>query len=57
MYLIYYLKLRNVVKGQALADFVAEFTHVPEMEKKMEHVEPPTWNLFVGGFLEDTDPE
>lgn len=46
-------KLRTIVKGQILADFVAEFTLVPEMEEEMESVEPPTWNLFVDGSSRD----
>lgn len=46
-------KLRTVAKGQILADFVAEFTLVPEMEEEMESVEPPTWSLFVDGSSRD----
>lgn len=42
-------KIRTAVKGQALTDFVAEFTPVPEVEEEMEPVEPPTWNLYVDG--------
>ncbi|XP_022881099.1 uncharacterized protein LOC111398433 [Olea europaea var. sylvestris] len=40
---------RHAIKGQALADFVVEFTKTPEMEAIMEPVEPPTWKLFVDG--------
>lgn len=29
-------KAKIVVKGQALVDFVAEFTYLPEMEAEME---------------------
>ncbi|XP_022870105.1 uncharacterized protein LOC111389415 [Olea europaea var. sylvestris] len=40
---------RHAIKGQALADFVAEFTKAPKMEATMEPAEPPTWKLFVDG--------
>ncbi|XP_022880864.1 uncharacterized protein LOC111398160 [Olea europaea var. sylvestris] len=40
---------RHAIKGQALADFVAEFAIEPEMEAAMKPAEPPTWNLFVDG--------
>lgn len=42
---------RNVIKGQALADLLAEFTRGPEMEVVMEPSELPTCNLFVDGSL------
>ncbi|XP_022857284.1 uncharacterized protein LOC111378334 [Olea europaea var. sylvestris] len=38
---------RRAIKGQALADFMVEFTKAPEMEAIMESTEPPTWKLFV----------
>ncbi|XP_022847633.1 uncharacterized protein LOC111370170 [Olea europaea var. sylvestris] len=40
---------RHDIKGQALADFMVEFTKAPEMEALMEPTEPPTWKLFVDG--------
>ncbi|XP_022852055.1 uncharacterized protein LOC111373710 [Olea europaea var. sylvestris] len=40
---------RHAIKGQTLADFVAEFSIAPEMEVAMEPAEPPTWRLFVDG--------
>ncbi|XP_022846413.1 uncharacterized protein LOC111369168 [Olea europaea var. sylvestris] len=48
-------KARAAIKGQALADFVAEFTNLPEVDEIMDPVEPPTWNLFVDGLAGDTD--
>ncbi|XP_022891607.1 uncharacterized protein LOC111406405 [Olea europaea var. sylvestris] len=47
-------KIRVAIKGQALANFVAEFANVPKVEEVMEPVEPPTWNLFVDGLAGDT---
>ncbi|XP_022895251.1 uncharacterized protein LOC111409432 [Olea europaea var. sylvestris] len=41
--------LRQAIKGQALANFMVEFTKAPEMEAIMEPIEPPTWKLFVDG--------
>ncbi|XP_022854960.1 uncharacterized protein LOC111376241 [Olea europaea var. sylvestris] len=41
------IRPRHVIKGQALADFVAEFTITPEMDTAMEPTKPPTWHLFV----------
>lgn len=40
-------KIRTAVKGQALIDFVVEFTHVSEMEKEMKPAEPPTRTYFL----------
>ncbi|XP_022860557.1 uncharacterized protein LOC111381073 [Olea europaea var. sylvestris] len=40
---------RGAIKGQALVDFMVEFTKAPEMEDIMEPTEPPTWKLFVDG--------
>lgn len=37
-----YFKTRAVIKGQALADFVAEFANVSKMEEVMEPSTPPT---------------
>ncbi|XP_022876923.1 uncharacterized protein LOC111395145 [Olea europaea var. sylvestris] len=34
-------KARAAIKGQALADFVAEFANLPEVDEIMEPVEPP----------------
>ncbi|XP_022865955.1 uncharacterized protein LOC111385772 [Olea europaea var. sylvestris] len=46
--------LKHAIKGQALADFVAEFSKALEMEVTMEPTEPPTWNLFVDGSSGET---
>ncbi|XP_022874004.1 uncharacterized protein LOC111392843 [Olea europaea var. sylvestris] len=40
---------KHAIKGHALADFMVEFTKVPEMEAIMEPAEPPTLKLFVDG--------
>ncbi|XP_022860798.1 uncharacterized protein LOC111381267 [Olea europaea var. sylvestris] len=40
---------RHAIKGQALADFMVEFTKALEMEAIMEPAEPPTWKLFIDG--------
>lgn len=40
-------KAKTRVKGQALADFVVEFTPLLEMEAEMKPADPQTWNLFV----------
>ncbi|XP_022849872.1 uncharacterized protein LOC111371959 [Olea europaea var. sylvestris] len=48
-------KARAAIKGQALADFVAEFTNLPDVDEIMEPAEPPTWNLFVDRSAEDAD--
>ncbi|XP_022888989.1 uncharacterized protein LOC111404409 [Olea europaea var. sylvestris] len=47
--------LKTVIKGQALADFVAEFANLPKVDEIMEPVEPPMWNLFVDGLVGDAD--
>ncbi|XP_022891660.1 uncharacterized protein LOC111406473 [Olea europaea var. sylvestris] len=47
-------QLRHVIKGQALADFVAEFAITPEMEAAIKPVESPKWNLFVDGCSGET---
>lgn len=39
----------SAIKGQALADFVAEFAKAPKMEAIIEPTQPPTWSLFVDG--------
>ncbi|XP_022881077.1 uncharacterized protein LOC111398398 [Olea europaea var. sylvestris] len=46
-------KARTAIKGQALADFVAEFANLPKVDEIMEPVEPPTWNLFIDGSTGD----
>ncbi|XP_022858151.1 uncharacterized protein LOC111379057 [Olea europaea var. sylvestris] len=46
-------KARAAIKGQALADFVVEFTNLPEVDEIMELIEPPTWNLFIDGSAGD----
>lgn len=42
-------KIRAVVKGRALANFVVEFAHILEMEDEQEHVKllPRTCLLMV----------
>lgn len=42
-----HFKIRAAIKGQALANYVPEFSNVLEMEEAMEPIEPPTWNLLV----------
>ncbi|XP_022891987.1 uncharacterized protein LOC111406852 [Olea europaea var. sylvestris] len=49
--------LRAAIKGQTLADFVAEFTNILEVEEVMELVEPTAWNLFVDSSVGDTGLE
>lgn len=46
-------KGRIPVKGQALVDFVIEFTLIPKMEEEMKLAKPPTWSLFVDGSSKD----
>ncbi|XP_022855998.1 uncharacterized protein LOC111377175 [Olea europaea var. sylvestris] len=46
-------KTRAAIKGQALANFVAEFANLPEVDEIMEPIEPPTWNLFIDGSAGD----
>ena len=41
-------RLRNAVKGQVLADFVAEFSLQNDMEMVC-HVENRSWRVFVDG--------
>ncbi|XP_022849846.1 uncharacterized protein LOC111371929 [Olea europaea var. sylvestris] len=41
------IEARAAIKGQVLVDFVVKFANLPEVDEIMEHVEPPTWNLFV----------
>ena len=37
------------IKGQALADFVVEFAHIPEGSLEAQPQEVPTWKLYVNG--------
>ncbi|XP_022880896.1 uncharacterized protein LOC111398193 [Olea europaea var. sylvestris] len=46
-------KARAAIKSQALADFVAEFANLPEVDEITEQAKPPTWNLFVDGSAGD----
>ena len=39
---------RTAIKGQALADFIAEFTFPSEEDRDGQN-EPPKWKLFVDG--------
>ncbi|XP_022856950.1 uncharacterized protein LOC111378017 [Olea europaea var. sylvestris] len=48
-------KARATIKGQALADFMAKFANLPEVDEIMEQAELPTWNLFVDGSTGDVD--
>ncbi|XP_022891957.1 uncharacterized protein LOC111406817 [Olea europaea var. sylvestris] len=48
-------KTRAAIKGQALSDFVVEFTNLPDVDEIMEPVEPPTWNLFMDGSAQATN--
>ncbi|XP_022862336.1 uncharacterized protein LOC111382551 [Olea europaea var. sylvestris] len=43
---------RHAIKGQALADFMVEFTKAPEMEALMEPAEPPAWKLASNNAAE-----
>jgi ribonuclease HI len=47
-------KPKLAIKGQALADFVAEFTPVPSFEVEMEPLEPQIWRLSVDGSAGET---
>jgi len=40
-------KSRTTIKGQALVDFVAEFTLAPNNEEETKPIEPQIWRLFV----------
>ncbi|KAL2505263.1 Ribonuclease H [Abeliophyllum distichum] len=42
-------KPRSSIKGQALADFMAEFTHILEGSLDARPEELPTWKLYVDG--------
>ncbi|KAL2532476.1 Retrovirus-related Pol polyprotein from transposon [Abeliophyllum distichum] len=42
-------KPRPSIKGQALADFVVEFAHIPVGSLETHPEEVPTWNLYVDG--------
>ncbi|XP_024029260.1 uncharacterized protein LOC112093922 [Morus notabilis] len=44
-------KPRTAIKGQALADFVAEFTGLPAEVEEAD--EPPRWKLYVDGSSND----
>jgi hypothetical protein len=37
---------RNAIKGQALANFLAKFTNLPETE---DLIKTQTWVIYVGG--------
>ncbi|KAL5541056.1 hypothetical protein UlMin_042629 [Ulmus minor] len=43
-------KPRTAIKGQALADFIAEFTYTPEMSEKLTtQTQNSQWKLYVDG--------
>ncbi|KAL5537530.1 hypothetical protein UlMin_042831 [Ulmus minor] len=48
-------KPRTAIKGQALADFITEFTYTPEMsEKIMTQTQNSQWKLYVDGSSTET---
>ncbi|KAL5539602.1 hypothetical protein UlMin_044178 [Ulmus minor] len=48
-------KPRTAIKGQALADFIAEFTYTPEMSEKITtQTQNPQWKLYVDGSSTET---
>ncbi|KAL5551203.1 hypothetical protein UlMin_001379 [Ulmus minor] len=48
-------KPQTAIKGQALADFIAEFTYTPEMsEKLMTQTQNSQWKLYVDGSSTET---
>ncbi|KAL5573490.1 hypothetical protein UlMin_023087 [Ulmus minor] len=48
-------KPRTAIKGQALADFIAEFTYTPEMlEKLTTQTQNSQWKLYVDGSSTET---
>ncbi|KAL5571238.1 hypothetical protein UlMin_020835 [Ulmus minor] len=48
-------KPRTAIKGQALADFIAEFTYTPEMSEKFTtQTQNSQWKLYVDGSSTET---
>ncbi|KAL5549382.1 hypothetical protein UlMin_004613 [Ulmus minor] len=48
-------KLQIAIKGQALADFIAEFTYTPEMSEKLTtQTQNSQWKLYVDGSSTET---
>ncbi|KAL5539207.1 hypothetical protein UlMin_044287 [Ulmus minor] len=48
-------KPRTAIKGQALADFIAEFTYTPEMSEKITtQTQNSQWKLYVDGSSTET---
>ncbi|KAL5575798.1 hypothetical protein UlMin_017497 [Ulmus minor] len=48
-------KPRIAIKGQALADFIAEFTYTPEMSEKLTtQTQNSQWKLYVDGSSTET---
>ncbi|KAL5538664.1 hypothetical protein UlMin_044966 [Ulmus minor] len=48
-------KPRTAIKGQALADFIAEFTYTPEMSEKLTtQTQSSQWKLYVDGSSTET---
>ncbi|KAL5541983.1 hypothetical protein UlMin_009693 [Ulmus minor] len=46
---------RTAIKGQALADFIAEFTYTPEMSEKLTtQTQNSQWKLYVDGSSTET---
>ncbi|KAL5540593.1 hypothetical protein UlMin_043542 [Ulmus minor] len=51
-------KPRTAIKGQALADFIAEFTYTPEMSEKLTtQTQNSQWKLYVDGSSTETSSE
>ncbi|KAL5565982.1 hypothetical protein UlMin_029146 [Ulmus minor] len=48
-------KPRTAIKGQALVDFIDEFTYTPEMSKKlMTQTQNSQWKLYIDGSSTET---
>ncbi|KAL5554586.1 hypothetical protein UlMin_041987 [Ulmus minor] len=48
-------KPQTAIKGQALADFIAEFTYTPEMSEKLTtQTQNSQWKLYVDGSSTET---
>lgn len=45
---------RSAIKGQAVVDFVVEFTGATDINVEMEPTHHPVWTLFVDRFARET---